>query len=103
MIDKIAGGIIAVLLPEVRKIRRALQRIARGLEEQNALARPTVPVRAANEGDTEVTYVNDAVQAEWMDVEMRLTQAKGIPPSEDEILAEWERRHTGGDDAQPGA
>jgi hypothetical protein len=28
-----------------------------------------------------------------MEIEMRLTAAKGIPPTEDEILAMWEIEH----------
>jgi len=80
------------LLREVRSLRRATERIAAALELQNAHAYPQV-VPAAGDRETEVTFVDEAHQAALMDIEMRLTAAKGIPPTEDEILAMWETEH----------
>lgn len=84
------GGL---LLREVRGVRRELARIATALETYNAhqwsqqiQGDPAVP-------PVEVTYVDTQVQAEFLEIELGLTQAKGTPPTEDQILAEWFRRH----------
>ena len=81
-----------LLLREIRSLRRSAERIAGALELQNAHAYPQV-VSAAGDRETEVTFVDEAHQAALMDIEMRLTAAKGIPPTEDEILAMWETEH----------
>jgi len=80
---------VGLLLREIRSLRKAAERIAAALELQNAHAYPQV-VPAAGDRETEITYVDAQHQATLMEIEMRLTTAKGIPPTEDEILAMWE-------------
>lgn len=48
--------------------------------------------RPAAEGDLEVTYVNDGEQELWMECELALTRATGRAPSEEQIMAEYQRR-----------
>ena len=84
---------IGVLLREVKGIRQELRRVADAMELANAHtwpqpvpADPALPV-------TEISYVSTAYQAELMEIESGLTLAKGVPPNEDEIVAEYHRRH----------
>jgi hypothetical protein len=74
---------------DLKGLRVAAERIAAVLEAQ----RPAAP-REGSEADplVSISYVDDAAAAEFMDIELRLTQAKGMPPSEEEIMAEYERR-----------
>ena len=92
------------MLREVRRLRQATERIAQALEARNAHDFPQIVV-SPDQRETEVTYVNEAEQAALVDIEMRLTAAKGIPPTEDEILAmyELERGLPDQDVAPPGA
>lgn len=95
-LKRLAGG--GLLLLELRGMRReladlkvALSRIATALEERNAHEWP----QQVPQGDlpaVEVSYADDVVSQEMMQVELDLTNAKGMPPSEDEILLEYERR-----------
>jgi len=62
------------------------------MELRNAHEFPQV-IPAPDDRQTEVTYVDAEHQATLMEIEMRLTAAKGIPPTEDEILAMWEIEH----------
>lgn len=100
MIKSLAGLVSAVLLPEIRALREDLKQtnyqlseiaaalIYRNAQEYGAVvqANPAVP-------PVEVTYVNDVYQAEIMEIELRLTSASGMVPTEDDVLAEYERMH----------
>lgn len=100
-LKRLAGG--GLLLLELRGLRAevkalsvGVQRIADALEARNAhewpqrvQASPEVPV-------VEVSYVHDEQIAEFMQIELALTQATGRPPSEDEVMVEWDRRHPTG-------
>jgi len=95
-----AGGI---LLRELRGIRQALERLADVQEATFAAAHPTTPSQArapdAPEQDPVwVTTVDSQLAADLADIELRLTGAKGMPPTEDEILAAYEAQHTEPDD-----
>jgi len=83
---------VGLALRELRRLRTAAERIATALELQNAHAYPQLVV-SPDDRETEVTYVDAEHQATLMEIEMRLTAAKGIPPTEDEILAMWEIEH----------
>ena len=91
-----AGGI---LLREVRAIRQELaglratgERIAAALEAANAHAWPQRIQPNPDLPAVEVTYADTDYLQEVADIEMHLTRAKGLPPTEEEILAEYERR-----------
>lgn len=88
-----------LLLLEVRRLRRDLAglqqeiaRIATAMELANAHAYPMQIQPDDGLPPVEVLHVDDAQQEEFMDIELRLTRAKGIPPSEEEILKEYELR-----------
>ena len=97
-LKRLAGG--GLLLLEIRGLRRevaglreGVERIAQAFELMNAhqwpqqiQADPSVPA-------TEVSFVSNEFQAELMEIETGLTYAKGVPPNEDEVLAEYHRRH----------
>lgn len=83
-----------LLLREVRRLRTAAERIAAALELRNAHDFPQI-VAAPDHRETEVTFIDARHQATLMDIEMRLTAAKGIPPTEDEILALYELEQGG--------
>lgn len=89
-----AGGI---LLRELRGIRTELTALRQALQVFTDRAfPPQAPARAPDSVTpdtplTEITYIDTAQQAEWMDIELRLTQATGRPPTEEEILQEFER------------
>lgn len=96
-----AGGILLRELRglrlEMQGIRTAVERLAAALETRNAHDYPqAVPAADPSLPAVEVSYVDAAEQEEWMQVELDLTAARGIAPTEDEVLAEWERRHQGG-------
>lgn len=77
---------------DLKGLRAAAERIATALERQ------APPVgREGSEEDplVSVTYVDNEAQEEFMDIELRLTRAKGTPPTEDEIMAEYHRRQEG--------
>lgn len=92
-----------VVLLELKALRSDLQqltsgvaRIAAALEQQVAAihAAAPPPLRPASPEDPAfaVSYVNDGEAAEMMDIELRLTAATGQPPTEEEIIREWDRR-----------
>jgi hypothetical protein len=96
-----AGGI---LLREVRAMRQELQglrevgtRIALALEAYNAHTWPQQVQPNPDLPAVEVTYVDTEYQIELMDIEARLTSARGAPPSDEEVLAEYVRRHPDSD------
>lgn len=96
----LARLIAALLIPELTLLRKDLQAINqtlalivgaldyRNAQEYGVTVQPDPKLPAV-----EVNFVNDAYQAEIMDIELRLTGASGAPPTEDEILAEYEKRH----------
>jgi len=86
----IRGGL---LLRELRGVHRQLSRIADALEEYNSHQWPQMAQPDPDQAPVEVSYVDTVFQAELVDIEMRLTAAVGLPPSEDQILAEYVRRH----------
>ena len=98
-LKRLAGG--GLLLMELRGIRRelaetvqVLKQIAQALQDYNAHQWPHRVASAHPDlAPTEITFVQDAEQAERMEIEVGLTRARGLPPTEDEILAEFERRH----------
>lgn len=71
-------------------MRLALESIAGALQR-------AFPVEASVQPSTgpavEITYVSEEGQAEWMEIELGLTRATGRPPTEEEVLVEYERRH----------
>ena len=81
------------LRTDVAGLRAASERIATAMEVQNAHHWParSAPV----EGSLAITYVETEQQAELMDIETRLTTARGIPPTEEEVLEEYQRRQEG--------
>jgi len=99
MIRTLAGLIAKLLLPELQLLRQDLQQINttlaqiagaldyRNAQEYGVQVQPDPAVPAV-----EIAYVRDDYQAEIMDIELRLTQASGAPPTEEEILQEYERR-----------
>lgn len=96
-LKRLAGG--GLLLLEVRGLRReaaqlrmGVERIAAALEAYNAHQWPQHTPATEETPSVEVTYADDQRTQDMMDVEMSLTQARGIPPTEDEILEEYERR-----------
>lgn len=90
LVGQTLGGL---LLPELTLLRKACEGIRAALDRMNALEygpavqpRPDVPA-------VEVTYVSDEQQVALMDIELRLTSARGAAPTEDEVVAEYERRY----------
>lgn len=81
------------LRQEVQALRAGVDRIADALEQYNAHQWPQVRQADPTAPAVEVTYADQPQQQEFMDIELRLTAARGQPPTEDEILAEYERRH----------
>lgn len=97
----VTGGL---LLREVRSLRQEMQGIHAALlqvvlllEERNAHEYPRVQQPNPNIPAVEIAYVDNDYQLEMVDIEARLTLARGLPPTEEEILAEYIRRHPDGD------
>jgi len=86
----IRGGI---LLRELRGVRKELSRIAAALEDYNLHQWPQQIPQEEGQPTVEVSYVDTLFQQELVEIELRLTAAVGLPPSEDQILAEYVRRH----------
>ena len=98
------GGWLRGLLSFRRPLQRlvlAVERVAEAVEEQSEILRqayqitrrPTAQAEAPPAPSTlEITYSDNAEQVLLMDIELQLTQARGVPPSEDEIVAEFDRR-----------
>lgn len=80
------------LRAEVAGLVLAVDRIATALELRNAHDWPQQVQGSPSSPVVEISYADEDYQRETMDIELRLTAAKGIPPSEDEILEEYERR-----------
>lgn len=84
------------LKAELIGLRSACERIAEGIEAANRLSGASDPLpRDPAAPVVDITYVDNQVAGEFMDIELRLTQARGMVPTEDEILQEFERRHVG--------
>lgn len=77
------------LQDELRLLRLQLTRIAETLERMGPPAEGVPP----GGSEVEVTYVNEAEQVEWMEIELGLTQTLGRMPTDEETLSEFERRH----------
>lgn len=86
---------------ELQDIKAALLRIAGALEQQWPPL-PAAPSDVEINPPLDVQYVDDTFTAETMDIELRLTQARGMPPTEEEILQEYDRRHPNSAPAQDG-
>lgn len=92
MIERFASLLGGLLLPELTLLRLATERCAEALEWRNAQDYPLQLQPDPGAPVVDVTYVNDAYQAEIMEIELRLLQASGAPPTEEAVLLEWERR-----------
>jgi hypothetical protein len=90
---------VRLLVPELRRLRMACEGIQAALEYRNAQEYGTTLQPNPDEPAVEVSYVNSEYQQAIMDIELRLTQASGAPPTEDQILAEYERRFGPGPEA----
>lgn len=78
---------------EMKGLRLAAERIAGALEDHNAHLFPQQVQPNPDHPPVEVTYASDAMQIELAEIEGGLAQARGMLPTEDEILQEYERRH----------
>ena len=99
-LKRLAGGGLLLLelrgmRLEIAKLAAAQERTAQVLEAwlahqypQKVQADPSLP-------PVEVTYVDRDEQALLMDCELGLTRALGRLPTEDEVLAEFDRRRVG--------
>lgn len=91
-----AGGI---LLREIRGLRKEVQglaaaatRIAEILEaDYSRRYGPLHPTETQTPAGMEITYITDEGAQQWMEKELDLTRAMGRPPTEEEILAAFER------------
>lgn len=86
----------SLILLELRAVRQELAGLRAATDSiASTLARlvPPAPDPAQMESGLTIAYVDSAYQAEVMDIELRLTRARGVPPTEDEVLEEYERRH----------
>lgn len=88
----IFGGLRGIRL-ELSRIADAQERMTelyvRHLEAQAVAIQQPAP---AKEGDIEVTFVHDGEQELWMECELALTRATGRAPTEEQVLAEYQRR-----------
>lgn len=87
--------ILVKLYRELKGLRRAQERVAAALEFANNHEWPAAPAVASSETNPafEVTYVSEDDQREWMETEMRLAQATGRMPTEDEIMEQYAKDH----------
>lgn len=97
-LKRLAGGGLLLLelrglRAEVQTLASAVSRIAAALEARNAHEWPQQIQGDPSLPAVEVTYVQDEQRAEFMEIELQLTRARGTPATEEEIFAEWERRH----------
>ena len=76
---------------EMAGLRLAAERVAAALELQNAHAYPQVIQASPDSPAVQVSYTDDQAQLDLMEIELRLTGARGSPPTEEEVLVEWER------------
>ena len=87
------------LLVEVRRLRRATERIADAQERQLRLLERQYPMPAmppAVGEAVEVSFVDSLEQQRMMEAELGLTAALGRAPTEEEILLEYDRRRVDG-------
>lgn len=89
-----------LLFREIRGMRKDLsrlsqqvERIATALELRNAHEWPQEVAGAEGQPGVEVSYADTQLQQEMVDIESRLTAARGLPPTEDEVVQEFLRRH----------
>ena len=85
------------LLAEISRLRLATERIAAALEDLAADRGATGRSRHVQQADptqppVEISYVDEAMQLELEEITTRLEAVRGMPPSEEEIMAEWDRR-----------
>jgi hypothetical protein len=84
-------------IDELTGIRLALESIAVSLSSIEIAAVPrvgdVVPPTEVADPRVDSPYVETSQQAVLMDIELRLTQARGVPPTEDEVYLEFERRY----------
>ncbi len=100
-------GLLRTLVWELRKFRaeqqatrKALERVADALELRNVHDFPVLVQPNPDAPGVEVLYTSDAEQHDLMEIEMRLTAATGQPPTEEQILEEFERLRTKVEDQQ---
>lgn len=98
-LKRLAGG--GLLLLELRGLRAEVARLATAQERLTEVMAaffdrqyPTQVQPDPSIPSVEISYVNVEHQRILMEVELRLTQARGQPPTEDEILAEFDRMTT---------
>lgn len=84
---------IQAIRADLTALTLAVVRIADALELQNAHTFPLTREATPDSPAFTLTHVDDAEQAELMDIELRLTAARGQLPTEDEILTEFELHH----------
>lgn len=90
-----AGGI---LLRELRGIRKALER-ANELKQMELSAQGMLQApQAEAEPSLLITEVDSQLANDLSVIELTLTRSLGMPPTEDQILAEYERLHADEDD-----
>lgn len=78
-------------------MRQAMERLALATERL-AEAQAPVVYQAQAQDPVSITEVDSQFAAEMADLELRLTLAKGIPPTEEEVLAAYEAQHGEPDD-----
>lgn len=78
---------------ELAGIRRALEVLADVHLQAAAQAQPPVRPPTVEDATVDAPYVETYQQTALMDIELRLTQARGVPPTEEEVLTEFERRY----------
>jgi hypothetical protein len=83
------------LRKSVEQLQQSVERIADAMELANTHAFPHQAAAAPIAGvePTTVEFVDSRVQEAYAEIELGLTAVRGIPPSEDEIVAEFERRY----------
>lgn len=83
----------AALVQELRRTREVLDVLAASMAtiaEALLRAYPPSPEAGAHP-QVEVTHVDAQDQVDLMEAELRFTQATGRPPSEEELLSEFDR------------
>src|SRR5438046_2423962 len=94
-----AGGIllreVRGLRVEVAGLRSSVERIAEALEAWNRAQQPPTYQADATTPGVDISYITDQVSQEFMEIEFALTRATGQPPTEEEVIGEFERRHAG--------
>lgn len=94
-------GVGALLLRELRGVRKALER-ANELKEAELRATGLLPGTQAPAAEEppriRVSEVDPLLAAEMAEIEMQLHYVKGEAPDEDEVMKEYQRRHGDEDD-----